>query len=579
MRRFLKLVGLVFCTFIATMFLIASLTFLVNGQFSDGITALISALILLIPFFIWFVKKQNKKSEISENPPAGWNQIFSSVLNEQQRLDNLQHLEEIQRLNEEIAALHKEKAALQNRIQELEPLQVRNKELENLLSPELLEHNQLSQSIQKQQKELELLNQEIKQKEDEYEKAEQSLTALQKRLETAQRKLGRVHYAQQAIQNAAARYFATETFEHSILYPLPNDEVDNLLAPTVQIHLHAMDIRELRKRLKENQKQIDEILKKYEGRYQTKANRTIYNLMVIALRAELQNILYNLKYDKLDTSIDNVKAVTQKYFSYASAGNQNIAPTLAKFIGEIEFFFIQAVKIEYEYYVQRERIKEEQKALREQMRQEAAERKLLEQQQHQIEKEESKYRQEMSSISDQLAEAVPDDPRTAELEKRLHELEQQLAAVGDKKEEISRLQHGKAGYVYIISNLGSFGDHVFKIGMTRRLDPQERIDELGSASVPFPFDVHSLIFSDDAPSLENSIHKQLNDHRVNKVNLRKEFFDVTLDELEQLVYELQPTAEFKRTMLAEQYHQSMSDDISYDPIDLESDQEDEDFEN
>ena len=352
-----------------------------------------------------------------------------------------------------------------------------------------------------------------------------------------------------------------------------------MLAPTVQIHLHAMDIRELRKRLKENQKQIDEILKKYEGRYQTKANRTIYNLMVIALRAELQNILYNLKYDKLDTSIDNVKAVTQKYFSYASTGNQNIAPTLAKFIGEIEFFFIQAVKIEYEYYVQRERIKEEQKALREQMRQEAAERKLLEQQQHQIEKEESKYRQEMSSISDQLAEAVPDDPRTAELEKRLHELEQQLAAVGDKKEEISRLQHGKAGYVYIISNLGSFGDHVFKIGMTRRLDPQERIDELGSASVPFPFDVHSLIFSDDAPSLENSIHKQLNDHRVNKVNLRKEFFDVTLDELEQLVYELQPTAEFKRTMLAEQYHQSMSDDISYDPIDLESDQEDEDFEN
>ena len=96
--------------------------------------------------------------------------------------------------------------------------------------------------------------------------------------------------------------------------------------------------------------------------------------------------------------------------------------------------------------------------------------------------------------------------------------------------------------------------------MTRRLEPQERIDELGSASVPFPFDVHSFIFSDDAVALENRIHKMLNDNRVNKVNLRKEFFRIPLDDLEALVAELAPTAEFHRTMLAEQYHQSMSID-------------------
>lgn len=130
--------------------------------------------------------------------------------------------------------------------------------------------------------------------------------------------------------------------------------------------------------------------------------------------------------------------------------------------------------------------------------------------------------------------------------------------VEEKKAQIITLQNGKAGNVYVISNLGSFGDDVFKIGMTRRAEPQDRIDELGSASVPFPFDVHSFIFSDDAVGLESKIHRILNEHRVNKVNLRKEFFRISIDELEKLIMELEPTADFRRTMLAEQYRQSQS---------------------
>ena len=555
MKKFWKSFGLGICILFAASFLLSSFAFLTDGKMYDAGVALFCFLIFMIPVVIWQVRKRKQLPKPSDNLPP--ENTPSPPLHE-----------------EEIKRLTAENASLQTRIRELEPLQARVQQLEAQLTPEVLEHDQLTLSIQKQQRELELLDQEVKQKEDEYEKKDQTLTNLQKKLESVQRKLSQAYSTQRALQNAATRYFTAESFDESILYPVPNEAVEELLAPTVQLHLHAMDIRELRKRLKENQKRIDETLKRYESRYQSKSNRTIYQLMVIALRAELQNILYNLKYDKLDVSVENVKAVTQKYFSLASEGNQNIAPTLARFIGEIEYLFIQAVRIEYEYYVQRERIKEEQRSLREQMRQEAAERKLLEQQQRQVEKEESKYRQEMSSISEQLAGTSPDDSRAAELEKRLHELEQQLAAVGDKKDEIARLQHGKAGYVYIISNLGSFGDHVFKIGMTRRLDPQERVDELGSASVPFPFDVHSLIFSDDAPSLENNIHKRLNDRRVNTVNLRKEFFDITLDELEQLVYELQPTAEFKRTMLAEQYHQSLSDGAVYTPIDPDTDEED-----
>ena len=112
--------------------------------------------------------------------------------------------------------------------------------------------------------------------------------------------------------------------------------------------------------------------------------------------------------------------------------------------------------------------------------------------------------------------------------------------------------------MYIISNIGSFGDDVYKIGMTRRMDPLDRVNELGSASVPFPFDVHGLIFSDDAVGLEHDLHTIFNNKRVNKVNLRKEFFKVSLDDIEKVVDERCPSAEFKRTALAEQYRQSLT---------------------
>ena len=113
--------------------------------------------------------------------------------------------------------------------------------------------------------------------------------------------------------------------------------------------------------------------------------------------------------------------------------------------------------------------------------------------------------------------------------------------------------------------------------MTRRLDPQDRVNELGDASVPFKFDVHSFIFSDDAVGLETELHKRLDAKRVNKVNRRKEFFYSTVDELEALVSEIDPTAEFNKTMLAEDFRQSLSSDENYTTdIEFDSDDEEED---
>jgi hypothetical protein len=296
---------------------------------------------------------------------------------------------------------------------------------------------------------------------------------------------------------------------------------------------------------------------KYEQRYTTKANATIYKLMVIALEAELQNILYNLKFSKLDKAVKDIKQMTAKYQKIATDGNQSIAGTISKFIGEIEYLFIEAIKIEYEYYIQKERIKEEQRAIREKIRIEAKERKELELERKKIEQEEEKYKLEMDSVKQQLAESN-DAKLVKQLQERMDKLQAQFNEVEGKKVAIIKLEHGQAGYIYVISNLGSFGENIFKIGMTRRYDPQERIDELGDASVPFRFDVHCTIFSNNAPELETQIHKRLHNNRVNKINLRKEFFNVTIDELEELVFELEPSDSFNRTMIAEQFHQSLA---------------------
>lgn len=385
-----------------------------------------------------------------------------------------------------------------------------------------------------------------------YTEMQNSLKNAEKRLETQKNKIKRVRELYKSV---------TYCIENkTLLEQHLQEEIDELLSSEI-LELHCLDVKSLKKAYKENDKRITKLTEEYSSRYTTKANQAIYKLMTIALRSELQNILYSLKYKKLDDAIEKVKNMTAKYVSIAGNGNQSIAGTLTSFIGELEYFFIEAVKIEYNYYVKKEQAREEQLAIREQMRQEAAERKALADAKKKIEKEEEKYHTEIEKLQQQLKES--NEQEASALQLRILELEKQLSDVTIKKEEISNLQNGKAGNVYIISNLGSFGENVFKIGMTRRLDPQDRINELGSASVPFKFDVHSLIFSDDAVSLENKLHQLLNEKRVNKVNLRKEFFYTNVDELEKIVSDIDPTAEFKKTMLAEEFRQSQ-ENIIYD---------------
>lgn len=335
---------------------------------------------------------------------------------------------------------------------------------------------------------------------------------------------------------------------------LTDEEIN--LNPTVELHLNSFDSKDLRKLINENKKVIEVLLGKYERRYTTKSNKAIYQLLVLALRAEFQNIIIDLRYSNYDKCEEKLNEAITRYMQIASDGNQQIAPVIKKFIDEMHTLLKQALDIEYTYFVRKEQEKAEQQALREQMRQEIAERKALELEQKKVEKEEEKYKTEIANTEKALSDCK-DEEKIKKLLDRIEELKDMLIKVEERKEEIINRQNGKAGYVYVISNLGSFGDKRFKVGMTRRLEPMDRVKELGDASVPFSFDVHSFIFSEDAVALECDLHKRLESKRTNKINSRKEFFDISIDELEKLVSEICPSAEFKRTMLAIEYKKGL----------------------
>jgi len=384
---------------------------------------------------------------------------------------------------------------------------------------------------------------------------------LSKNIKSQSTKLSKLKTEFNGIRNLISifpKLFNEQDLPNELDLLLAGYDEESIMKSLVELDYHSMNSKELRKQINKIKKEIATLLDRYKDRYKTKANQAIYQLMVVGLQAELQNILYTLSYAKHEEAIGNAKALIRKYLAISTNGNASISPTISKFLAELEPLFIEAVEVEYQYYIKREQEKEEQRLIREQMRQEAAERKELEAQKKKLESEEAKFDVELQRTNElMISENNPDI--IAQLQSRIEELLQQNNIL-EQKEEILKRANGKAGYVYVISNLGSFGQQVFKVGMTRRMNPQDRVDELGDASVPFKFDVHAMIFSDDAVGLEYQLHKELTSKRFNKVNLRKEFFVTTVEELQTLVETIDPTAEFKTSMIAQEYFRSIEMD-------------------
>lgn len=194
------------------------------------------------------------------------------------------------------------------------------------------------------------------------------------------------------------------------------------------------------------------------------------------------------------------------------------------------------------------------------MREEARAKKEIEAEKAKIEKEERHFNIKISKLRERLKKEKETNQEKEELIKQINTLNKQLEAVKKDKENVSfREQNTRAGYVYIISNIGSFGEGIYKIGVTRRLEPFDRVKELGSASVPFNFDVHAMIFSNDAPKLEKQLHDAFLPYSVNKINTRKEFFKVSLDQIEKFVnMHHDKTVIFTKIAEAAEYRQSLA---------------------
>lgn len=209
---------------------------------------------------------------------------------------------------------------------------------------------------------------------------------------------------------------------------------------------------------------------------------------------------------------------------------------------------LDELHLTYEYNEKLHEEKEEQRKIQEEIREEEKVQREIEKAKVEAEKEEIRYQKALEKAREEIQRAKGE--KLDELNLKILELEKSLNEAKEQKERaISRAQLTKSGHVYIISNIGSFGENIFKIGMTRRFDPKERIDELSNASVPFQFDIHAMMSSDDAPNLERKLHTFFSNKRINLVNHRKEFFEVSLDEIE--VWAMENNIDTKITKLAE----------------------------
>ena len=278
--------------------------------------------------------------------------------------------------------------------------------------------------------------------------------------------------------------------------------------------------------------------------------KDMQKLLLRAFNAECDDAIEHVKYNSFESA---KKRITTSCESISKLGKMMSI--------SISAFYLRAkleeLQLAFEYRQKKQAEKEEQKELRAQMREEARLQKEIEEERKKIAKEKSHYANALAKLSEQLSTAAENE-KEALLEKK-GELEAHISDLEKATQQIDyREANQRAGYVYIISNVGSFGKDVYKIGMTRRLDPMERIDELGDASVPFNFDVHAIIFSDDAPRLEAALHKAFEDRKLNMVNTRREFFHVTLEEIKEVVKKnYDKTAEFIEIPEAEQYRVSL----------------------
>lgn len=328
---------------------------------------------------------------------------------------------------------------------------------------------------------------------------------------------------------------------------------------------NLMNSEAYKTKLEQIRKQQEELVKSGKAAYcptnwtvnnsQREGERMIRDYVKLIVRSfnnECDASIINVKFN----NIVSIEKKIRKAFEVLNNLGKRMSITI---LSEYLDLKLQELYLCYEYQVKKQQEKEEQKLLRGQMREEAKLLKEIEDMKLKIGKEEKHFTKALEMINAQI-QRENNEAEQEMLEKERIAIQQRLDEIERNKQAIqNREQNTRAGYVYIISNVGSFGEDVYKIGVTRRLEPQERVDELGDASVPFDFDIHAMVFSDNAPALENALHKAFEHRRLNMINRRREFFRVSLKEIEQVVktnfnkpveiVELADAAEYRQSLL------------------------------
>lgn len=278
---------------------------------------------------------------------------------------------------------------------------------------------------------------------------------------------------------------------------------------------------------------------------------TAINFVIDAFNGKVDSILATIRHD-------NYGKLEQKIKDSFSVVN-NLGKSFRNAVITEEYLNSRLDELKFGVIVNELKLKEkeEQRLIKEQIREEERARREYEKAIKEAAKEEELLKKLMEKAQQQLAEAS--EQQKSKYEQKLNELQEKLKSAEEKNQRaLSMAQQTKSGHVYVISNIGSFGEDVYKIGMTRRLEPNDRVKELGDASVPFSFDVHAMIFSEDAPRLERELHKVFIKNQLNKVNPRKEFFKVKLSQVKEIIEK--QGIKTKWTMLsdAKEYRESLA---------------------
>ncbi len=272
--------------------------------------------------------------------------------------------------------------------------------------------------------------------------------------------------------------------------------------------------------------------------------RDYSKLVLRAYNAEADNLVRGLKPYKVDSAIDRLTKIAATISKLGKTMNIRISD-------EYHRLRIREIELTADYLEKRAEEKERERVERERLREERKVQEELARERARLEKEHQHYLNVLRRYEEQGAQDAVDRTRAS------------LGTIKKAIEDVDyRVANVRAGYVYVISNLGAFGDRMIKIGLTRRLDPTERVRELGDASVPFKYDTHALVFSSDAVGLESEMHARLADRRVNRVNKRREFFYATPAQVKEILLELAgDLLEYNETADAVEYRQSLNEGV------------------